>query len=449
MAVGFYYCCDFLYTAAAAWLMLTLAGAVWKPRVGRRARGMIWAVAVVVVAGVNTANDSMISTLFSWTALMINVLLVSLANTLACRCKYRDAFYLIYVSWTTLALADFFLQTFVYTIKDGMGGQKDVLLTATVPRGIYLLIWATVLLAAAGFVRRRVKGMRMEALRYLKKKWLLVPILLLTTIYFQRIYSQAGLEQLPYHWLLFLAGGMLLVLAGLAYIAVNRERERYCLLQQKAEMLEYEYRVMKEGKQERGILLHDIRKHGMAIREMAEAGRVQDIVRYLDEMEMEMGRKPQKARSRDLVNHELLNLILNRKIQEAEGLGITVRYDFDDMDSLQLTPMEICALFSNILDNAIEAAQALEEEGERWINLGCTRKGRMLIVSESNPMPERKLRFVEGIPQTTKKDKWNHGLGMQSIGRIVELHGGHMQIDAKGGIYQLIAFLEGFHEDAD
>ena len=120
MAVGFYYCCDFLYAAAAAWLMLTLAGAVWKPRVGRRAQGMIWAVAVAVVAGFNTANNSMISTLFSKIVLIINVLLVSLAGTLAYRCKYRDAFYLIYVSWTTLALADFFVQTFVYTIRDGV-----------------------------------------------------------------------------------------------------------------------------------------------------------------------------------------------------------------------------------------------------------------------------------------------------------------------------------------
>ena len=58
----FYYCCDFLYTAAAAWFMLTLAGAVWKPRVEGRVRKIIWAVTVIVVAGINTANNYIIST---------------------------------------------------------------------------------------------------------------------------------------------------------------------------------------------------------------------------------------------------------------------------------------------------------------------------------------------------------------------------------------------------
>lgn len=247
-------------------------------------------------------------------------------------------------------------------------------------------------------------------------------------------------ERLVYRWWLFLIGGMLLGLAVLSYNVVHKERERYWLLQQKTEMLEYNYRVMIEGNQEKAILLHDIRKHRLAIREMAEMGRSQDIVRYLDEMEQ----IPRKDRNQDLANHELLNLILNRKIREAEGLGIEVQFRVDDMCSLALTQMEICALFTNILDNAIESNQALAEEKGHWIKLDCARKGRMLVIFESNPMKEGKVRFVEGIPQTTKKNKWNHGLGMQSIKRVVESHGGHMQIDVKERNFQLVIYLEGF-----
>ena len=66
------------------------------------------------------------------------------------------------------------------------------------------------------------------------------------------------------------------------------------------------------------------------------------------------------------------------------------------------------------------------------------------MIFESNPMKEGKVRFVEGIPQTTKKNKWNHGLGMQSIKRVVESHGGHMQIDVKERTFQLVIYLEGF-----
>ncbi len=436
----FYYCCDFLYTAAAAWFMLTLAGAVWKPRVEGRVRKIIWAVTVIVVAGINTANNYIISTLFSKTAFMVNILLASLASILTFCCKYKDAFCLIYVSWSTLTLADFFLQTLTYTIQEVISCQGDALLTATVPRGIYLLLWVSVLMILVYIMRTQKKGIQVDITRYLKKGWLLMPLLFVCIIYFQRIYRQAGLEQLMYRWWLFLLGGMLLALAGLAYITIQREKERYWLLQQKTEMLEYNYRVILEGNREKEILLHDIKKHRLAIREMAEVGQSQEIIRYLDEMEQ----VPQKVRNQDMVNHELLNLILNRKFQEAEGFGITIEFRFDDMCGLLLTQMEICALFTNILDNAIEANQALAGGKERWIKLSCARQGQMLVVYASNPVPEGKMRFLEGIPQTTKKDKKNHGIGMQSIQRVVVSYDGHVQIDVKEGVFELVIYMEGF-----
>lgn len=65
-------------------------------------------------------------------------------------------------------------------------------------------------------------------------------------------------------------------------------------------------------------------------------------------------------------------------------------------------------------------------------------------VYASNPVPEGKMRFLEGIPQTTKKDKKNHGIGMQSIQRVVESYGGHVQIDVKEEVFELVIYMEGF-----
>ena len=67
----FYCCCDFLYTPAVAGFMLTLAGAVWKRRVEERVRKIIWVATVIGVTGHNIANNTMISVLFSNSALLI------------------------------------------------------------------------------------------------------------------------------------------------------------------------------------------------------------------------------------------------------------------------------------------------------------------------------------------------------------------------------------------
>ena len=115
------------------------------------------------------------------------------------------------------------------------------------------------------------------------------------------------------------------------------------------------------------------------------------------------------------------------------------------MDGLLLSSVEIVALISNILDNAIEANQGLAEGVERWIDLKCTRKGMMLVIIASNSKTGGKLKFNGEIPRTTKKDKKaRHGLGMRSIQQVVKRYEGHMQIEAEENTFKLIVYLKGF-----
>ena len=144
------------------------------------------------------------------------------------------------------------------------------------------------------------------------------------------------------------------------------------------------------------------------------------------------------------MNHDMLNLILNHKFQEAEDAGISVQYEMEDMGGLLLKPTEVCALFSNILDNAIEANQKLADGMERWMKLVCTRKGQILIIDILNPIAEKKIRFVGGILETTKQDKGEHGFGMRSIRQIVNAHNGHMLVETENGIFRFTVYLKGF-----
>lgn len=108
--------------------------------------------------------------------------------------------------------------------------------------------------------------------------------------------------------------------------------------------------------------------------------------------------------------------------------------------------MEICALFSNILDNAIEANQKISEGAARWIKLGIARKGQMLVIAASNPKLEGKLKWAGKIPQTTKRDKEKHGMGMQSIMQVLEMHKGYLIAEDQGAIFQLTVYLQGFDD---
>ncbi len=229
------------------------------------------------------------------------------------------------------------------------------------------------------------------------------------------------------------------ILGGCFFIQKARERGR--MLQLQIDMMERNCRELQKLYEEKSILLHDAKNHMLTIRGMAEAGKNREILCYLDEVDEML----KKGRNRNLVNHDLVNLVLNQKFQEAENAGISLRYEMDDMSGLLLKCTEICALFSNMLDNAIEANAKITESRKRWIELTCTRKGQMLALNISNPIAEAETAFSGELPPTTKRDHGGHGYGMRSIGRIVNMHDGHMLVEAKDGIFSLTVCVKGFN----
>lgn len=91
---------------------------------------------------------------------------------------------------------------------------------------------------------------------------------------------------------------------------------------------------------------------------------------------------------------------------------------------------DVYSLFGNILDNAIEATEKIEDESRRIISLVVQKRDRFIFIHSENYYVG-KLNFAGGLPLTTKGDVILHGYGMKSIRTIVEEYGGSMKISTK------------------
>ena len=67
----------------------------------------------------------------------------------------------------------------------------------------------------------------------------------------------------------------------------------------------------------------------------------------------------------------------------------------------------------------------------------------MLVINMENALFE-KVQMVNGLPKTTKKEKESHGLGLLSIRRVVEQHGGWMKMEGKEGEFHTDLYLKAF-----
>lgn len=130
-----------------------------------------------------------------------------------------------------------------------------------------------------------------------------------------------------------------------------------------------------------------------------------------------------------------LDIVISEKtlICEKNKISFTCLADGKKLDFMSST--DISSLFGNAFDNAIEK-QLSESEDDRFISLSVKEdKGFIFVHMDNNcSIP---LKFKDGLPQTTKEDKENHGFGTKSIESVVRKYNGELMMSVDDGRFNL------------
>lgn len=133
--------------------------------------------------------------------------------------------------------------------------------------------------------------------------------------------------------------------------------------------------------------------------------------------------------------NEVLDTVLTEKalLCEKDGISWTCMADGSALEFL--TPVDLYTMMGNALDNAIEASRQLAGERQA-IRVVVRQQYGSAFVQISNYY-DRLGPVQNGIPETTKSDRAEHGYGIPSIREIVERYGGVLDIETKQGIFLL------------
>ena len=85
---------------------------------------------------------------------------------------------------------------------------------------------------------------------------------------------------------------------------------------------------------------------------------------------------------------------------------------------IALADKELCILLGNLLDNAIEACEKLEEE-KRMVKIEVRKHHSMLMLIVENSC-EAHAQVRKGIFRTTKKDDRMHGYRIHNVRKTVK-----------------------------
>ncbi|WP_418969419.1 GHKL domain-containing protein [Alloscardovia omnicolens] len=174
---------------------------------------------------------------------------------------------------------------------------------------------------------------------------------------------------------------------------------------------------------------HDL-KHQIALLR-AQDGDI-DRKKYLDQLEQEISIFESVHRTGNDVLDSMLNAkALRCHAQNIEMVVIAQGEILNFMDA-----MDLCNLFGNALDNAIEAVELVPDMSRRMIRVVVSQQRNFVrILIENQHVNE--VTFDNGVPRSNKGNQDNHGYGFKSIRDIVHRYEGTVRAQTQDGWFSL------------
>lgn len=236
-------------------------------------------------------------------------------------------------------------------------------------------------------------------------------------IYYDQIFSNAGFLVLA---LLSMAA------AGFYVFGMNRiyfEQEKVSRYHSQVAI----YKMLTEQYRQSERLRHDMKNHVIALSALFRNKEWEKMGDYLKNMEgssLEDGG--------DMTGSKAVDALLYQKRKLANEKNIKWECDMQMPKECSVSEFDLCVLFGNILDNALEACGRMRCDENCFINIQAktVKKCFLIEVKNSVNMMEKN---TTGF--TAKENPREHGIGLLNVGDVVHEYNGVLHTESENGIF--------------
>ncbi len=229
--------------------------------------------------------------------------------------------------------------------------------------------------------------------------------------------------------LLLTASNIALIVGIVKMLRDNKKYLELLKLQEKTNLEHNYYQNVKNNYIKTKELYHDMKNHLICIKEMSKNN--YDTSNYIKNLE----KKLDKYNNMFDTGNIALNIILKEKKELCMKKEIRFITGIDFTQCNFINEEDVCSIFSNAIDNAIEACDKIKE-GNKSISL----QGRLInnffaikiSNTKSNTIIEKNKCLI-----TSKKNKEFHGLGIKSIKNTLEKYSGTSTIEFTDTMFAL------------
>lgn len=174
---------------------------------------------------------------------------------------------------------------------------------------------------------------------------------------------------------------------------------------------------------------HDLKNHMLCMKIMLRNNQFKELENYFLQLSNEIS----KVIIQFNTGNTIIDTVLSSKIALADFYKIPVEIEMPNIIEVEIKAFELCAILSNLLDNAIEASTQIKESK---IKIKISSLFNCMIIIISNRINENILISNPKLI-TTKKDKLNHGVGLSIVNDIVKKYDGTISFYMDNGYFNV------------
>ena len=376
-----------------------------------------------------------IGSVFSAQAFLYGLLVMIIGTWIACRRNLRLSAG-IAMTYSGFVMLLVYMAVFVLSLIYSGSGQPDIYVAmgghVNEAFCVLRLVILCLLIPVARWIRR--SDIRRQIGEYRTLLLIVGVVLCALVLEYQNFlqygftYSSAGIpavtSALRNSFMGLLTSVILVAAAGMLFFKNRNIRRENDLLLMKEEMEQQKYKELSAAVEKNRELVHDAKNHYLVIREYIRKGDYENLDGYVGGLQQDFARTDAWV----YTGNHILDLILGQKQMMAREQGVSFKLQASPLSGLPFSDREICSLFGNLLDNAIEACGRVRQR-EAEIRVKIEQQNQMLfmeIANSTDGMPER----MDCGFRSRKKDPSRHGYGLKSVERIVMDHDGVIDYNA-------------------
>ncbi|MDZ5129122.1 GHKL domain-containing protein [Clostridium perfringens] len=183
---------------------------------------------------------------------------------------------------------------------------------------------------------------------------------------------------------------------------------------------------------------HDMNNHIIVIKYFLENKDYNNMNEYIKSL----SKKIVTNNDKNICKNKIINAICVEKSDICKSEEINISFDIVINKELNIDDLDLCIIVGNLIDNAIEACEKINNKKIQKVIQVSSRVYLnqiyiKVINSKNNKLKKHNCKFL-----TSKKDKKNHGIGLENVKESVYKNDGEIEIKDSKNTFEVSLYMK-------